>query len=145
MSTNKDAVSVCDSGLPTCIFLGLAAKQHKPQRRVATPFAMCWLSRFSRVQLFTTPWTVARQTPLSVGFSTQEYWSGLPCPPPEYLPDTGIRLGSLLSPALAGRFFNTNATWKALLANKDFKKVTVLHRWARSGYLPGAGHYVCLN
>ena len=40
------------------------------------------LSRFSHVQLFGTPWTVARQAPLSVGFSRQEYWSGLPCLPP---------------------------------------------------------------
>ena len=42
----------------------------------------CMLSRFSRVRLFATPWTVARQAPLSVGFSRREYWSGLPCPPP---------------------------------------------------------------
>ena len=40
------------------------------------------LSHFSRVQLFATPWTVAHQAPLSMGFSRQEYWSGLPCPPP---------------------------------------------------------------
>ena len=41
----------------------------------------CVLSRFSHVQLFATPWIVARQAPLSMGFSRQEYWSGLPCPP----------------------------------------------------------------
>ena len=40
--------------------------------------------------LFATPWTVARQAPLSVGFSRQEYWSGSPCPPPGGLPDPGI-------------------------------------------------------
>ena len=50
----------------------------------------CVLSCFSRVQLFGTLWTVARQTPLSMGFSRQEYWSGLPCPPPGDLPDPGI-------------------------------------------------------
>ena len=44
----------------------------------------------SRVQLFVTPWTVARQAPLSVGFSRQEHWSGLPCPPPRDLPNPGI-------------------------------------------------------
>ena len=44
----------------------------------------------SCVQLCVTPWTVALQTPLSIGFSRQEYWSGLPCPPPEDLPDPGI-------------------------------------------------------
>ena len=45
----------------------------------------------SRVQLFATPWGVARQAPLSMGFSRQEYWSGLPCPPPGELPDPGIK------------------------------------------------------
>ena len=47
-------------------------------------------------------------------FSRQEYWSGLPCPPPGNLPDPGIKLASLMSPALAGRFFTTSATWEAL-------------------------------
>ena len=40
--------------------------------------------------LFATPWTVAHQTPLSMGFSRQEYWSGLPCPPPGDLPNPGL-------------------------------------------------------
>ena len=44
---------------------------------------------FSRVQLFVTPWTVALQAPLSMGFSRQEYWSGLPCPPPGVFPTQG--------------------------------------------------------
>ena len=51
---------------------------------------VCMLSRFSRVQLLETPWTVARQPPLSMGFSRQEYCSGLPCPSPGDLPDPGI-------------------------------------------------------
>ena len=55
-------------------------------------------------------WTVALQGPLSMGFFRQEYWSGLPCPPPGDLPDTGIKLASLMSPALAGCFFITRAT-----------------------------------
>ena len=45
---------------------------------------VCMLSHFSSVQLFATPWTVACQAPLSTSFSRQEYWSGLPCPPPLY-------------------------------------------------------------
>ena len=53
----------------------------------------------SRVQLFVTPWTVACHAPLSMGFSKQEYWSGLPFPSPGDLPDQGLELGS---PALAG-------------------------------------------
>ena len=59
----------------------------------------------SHVQLSVTPWTVACQALLSMGFSRQEYWSGLRCPPPGDLPNTGIKPVSLPSPALAHRFF----------------------------------------
>ena len=69
------------------------------------------LSRFSRKRLFVSLWTVAHQAPLSMGFSRQEYWNGLPCPPPGALPDPGIEPTSLMSPALAGRFFTISATW----------------------------------
>ena len=55
---------------------------------------VCVLSRFSRVRLFVTLWTVACQAPLSMGFSRQEYWSGLPRPPPGDLPDPGLEPGS---------------------------------------------------
>ena len=44
-------------------------------------YGACVLRCFRYVQLFATPWTVARQAPLSMGFSRQEYWNGLPCPP----------------------------------------------------------------
>ena len=57
-----------------------------------------------------TPWTIAHQAPLCMGFSRQEYWSGLPCPPPGDLPYPGIKPVSLRSPALAGGFFTTSAT-----------------------------------
>ena len=60
------------------------------------------LSHFSCVQHFATPWTAAHQAPLSMGFSRQEYWSGLPCPPPGDLSDPGIEPVSLTSPSLAG-------------------------------------------
>ena len=73
------------------------------------------LSRFSHVRLYATLWAVACQAPLFVGFSRQEYWSGQPCPPPGDLPDPGIEPVSLTSPALAGGFFTTSATWEALL------------------------------
>ena len=53
------------------------------------------------------PWTVAHQPPLSMGFSRQEYWSGLPFSPPGDLPNPGIEPASLASPALAGGFFTT--------------------------------------
>ena len=71
------------------------------------------LQSLSRVQLFVIPRTVALQAPLSLGFSRQEYWNGLPCPSPGYLPNPGIESTSLMSPALAGRFFTTSATWEA--------------------------------
>ena len=70
-------------------------------------------SQFSYIQLFVTPWTVARQAPLSTGFSRQEYWSGLPCPPPGDLPNPGIKSESLTSPALGGGFLTTSPTWEA--------------------------------
>ena len=66
-------------------------------------------SDFGCVQLFSTPWTIACQAPLSLGLSRQEHWSGLPCPPPRDLPDPGIEPTSLTSPALAGGFFTTSA------------------------------------
>ena len=75
---------------------------------------MLYISCFSHVWLSATPWTVAHQAPLLMRFPRQEYWSGLPCPPPGNLPDPGIKLASLMSPALAGRFFTTSATWEAL-------------------------------
>ena len=62
---------------------------------------------FSHVRLFATPWTVAYQAPLSMEFSRQEYWSGLPFPPPGYLPDPEIEPISLASPALSGGLFTT--------------------------------------
>ena len=78
------------------------------------------LSCFSQVQLLVTPCTIALQAPLSMGFSRQEYWSGLPCPLPGVLPNSGIKHVSLRSPALAGRFFfffffflTTSPTWEA--------------------------------
>ena len=67
-------------------------------------FASCVLSC---VQLLVTPRAGALQAPLSMGFPRQEYWSGLPFPPPRDLLDPGIEPLSLISPALAGGFFTT--------------------------------------
>ena len=60
---------------------------------------VCVLSHFSRVSLFVTPWTVAHKAPLSMEFSWQEYWSGLPCPLPEDLLNLGIKPVPLTPPA----------------------------------------------
>ena len=72
----------------------------------------------SCLTLCNTVWTAAHQTPLSTGFSRQEYWSGLRCSPPGDLPDKGIEPSSLMSPALAGGFvlfcFTTSTTWEIL-------------------------------
>ena len=70
------------------------------------------LSCFSHVQLFATLWTVAFQAPLSMGFSRQEYCSGLLCPPPGNLPDPGIEPTSPVSPALQADFLPTETPGK---------------------------------
>ena len=68
-----------------------------------------------------TLWTVVLQAPLSMGFSRQEYWNGLPCIPPGDLPYPGIEPMSLMSPALAGGFLTTRATWKAPKCNRQLE------------------------
>ena len=65
---------------------------------------------FSPVWLFVIPWSVAHQASLFMGFSRQEYWSGLSCPFPGDLPDPQIEPASLMSPALVGSFFTPSAT-----------------------------------
>ena len=67
---------------------------------------------FICVQLFVTLWTAAHQAPLSMGFSRQEYWSGLPCPPPGDLPDLGIEPTTLASPALQADSLPTESPGK---------------------------------
>ena len=66
----------------------------------------------SRVQLFVTLWIIVCQAPLSMGFSRQEYWCGLPSPTPGDLPDPGIELTFLASPALTGKFLPTEPPGK---------------------------------
>ena len=85
----------------------LAAKR-LPQMKTAVAANL-----LSHVQLCATPWTVAHQPPLSMGFSKREYWSGVPCPPLGDLPDPGIEPVSLTSPTLSGGFFTTSTTWEA--------------------------------
>ena len=71
------------------------------------------LSCFTYVHFFATLWTVGPHSPLSMGFSRQDYQSGLPCPPPRHLPDPRIEPVFVMSPALAGNFFTTSTTWEA--------------------------------
>ena len=86
----------------------------------------------SCVQLSETPWNLAHQAPLSMEFSRQEYWSGLPFSPPGHLPDPGIELVSLTSPALAGGFFIPSATWEAPPLEgrpADFPEMGLVSSW----------------
>ena len=69
---------------------------------------------------FVTPWAVAHQAPLSMGFSRQEYWSGLPFPSPGDLPHPGIDLMSLISPGLTGEFFTTSTTQEAQMEDTKY-------------------------
>ena len=87
------------------------------------------LSHFTCVWLFATLWTIDRQALLSMGFSKQEYWSGLPCSHPGELPNPGIELKSLMSPALAGWLFTTSATWEAWMPER------VIANWQNFGQL----------
>ena len=73
-----------------------------------TTMLVCWVA--SVMSDSGIPWTVAHQAPPSMGFSRQEYWSGLLRPPPGDLPNPGTEPEALMSPALAGVFFTTSAT-----------------------------------
>ena len=83
------------------------ARKSGSEQSLVGPERSIVLSHFSHVWLFVTPWTVTCQASLSMGFSRQEYWSGLPFPSPRDLPNPGIEPVCLMSPALAGRFFTT--------------------------------------
>ena len=100
------------------------------------------LSHVSNLHLFVTLWTVAHQASLSVGFSRQEYWSGLPFPPPGDLSNPRIETASPESPASACRFFTTKeflprrffprATWEAqvlyyLLNERKCQNILTIH------------------
>ena len=93
-----------------------ATSCHLPTGRILNFSFLIWacvLNHLSHVQLFVTPWTVACQAPLSMGFSRQEYWSGWPCPLPGDFPSPGVESMSLMYPALVSRFFTTGAPWEA--------------------------------
>ena len=74
-----------------------------------------------------TPWTAARQAPLSMGFSRQEDWSGLPCPPPGDPPHPGVEPKSPISPALASGFFTAGPPGKHPFVFGEVRTVYFLH------------------
>ena len=93
--------------------------------------------RSSCVQLFATLWTVTCQASLSVGFSRQEYWNGLPFPSPGHLPHPGMQPVSLTSPALAGGFLTSSASWEAQATLGPTLLRKIQERKQSSGFLRG--------
>ena len=83
---------------------------------------VCEVSYFSHVRLFVTPWTVACQSPLSMGFSRQEYWSGLSCPPPGESSWPKDQTHVSCVSCIAGRFFTHWATWEACFTTNLWQK-----------------------
>ena len=83
---------------------------------------------FSQAQLFATPWTVAHQAPLSMGFSKQEHWSELPLPTLGDLPHPGIKPMLLISPALAGGFSATEPPGKSELKLREANSLVHSHQ-----------------
>ena len=115
--------------------------------RIRSPFKLttpcvCVLSHFSSVRFSATLWTVAHQVPPSMGFSRREYCSGLPCPPPGDPPGPGIEPASLTSPALAGRFFTTSATWEAQLLH-NIGQIPSLRVLTRKVMMSTLFHILC--
>ena len=94
--------------------------------RVFQDLCACLLNHFRRVWLFAFLWTITHQAPLSMGFSRQEYWGGLPFPLLTDLPNPGIKPISIISPALAGRVFISSATWEVLHHLRYFLKTVYL-------------------
>ena len=102
------------------LFKQNSTENSNPQSKLATLQVLIqlytWLcvcaQLLSHVQLFVIPWTVVHQAPLSMAFSRQEYWSGLPFPSPGDIPDIGIKP---TTPALAGGFFTICTSWEALI------------------------------
>ena len=85
-------------------------------------YSMCVLSSFSHVRLFVTLCTIAHQAPLSMGFPSQGYWSGLPFPSLGDLADSGIEPASPVSPALAGRFSIAEPSGEPVNQNYRYSK-----------------------
>ena len=109
---NPPCPGVMRAAFPTALCSSVLLTRHwDNQARTPDP---SWLrvQSLSRVRLFVTPWTTAHQAPLSMGFSRQEYWSGLSCPPPGDLPNLGIKPTSPADSCIAGRFFTAEPPGK---------------------------------
>ena len=115
-SSVDDWIINCDTPRQWNIFQCLKEMSYQAIKRHGKKHKCILCVRAKSFQSFgpwVTLWTIACQAPLSMGFSRQECWSGLPCSLPRDLPDPGIEPRSLMSPALTGGFLTTRATWKA--------------------------------
>ena len=92
------------------------SQMKKGQGVVFSAIAAAAVQLLNLVRLFTTPWTIACQVPLSMGFPRQECWNRLPFPSPGFLPDPGIKLAS---PALVGGFFTTEPPGKPHFSSQN--------------------------
>ena len=101
-TASESPLSPALASLNHCLFI-----QSSPHWQLGVSFSLTVVLVTQSCPTLVTPWTVARQAPLSMGFSRQEYWTGLPFPPPGNLPNPGIEPVSLASPALASGFFTT--------------------------------------
>ena len=95
---------------------------------------MYMLNCFSHVRLFATLWTAAHEAPLSMGFSRQEYWSWLPCPPPGDLPDPGIEPKSYFS-GIGRRILYHQCHLESPFSNNECKSSFLLYNWASQATL----------
>ena len=115
--------------LSRSLYLCVGKISKKASRRIhvivrINPIIMMRVCMLSHALLFETPWTAAHHAPPSMGFSRQEHWSGLPCPPQGNLSDPGIKPPS---PALAGRFLTTGPQGKPTLQNRSRRVIPDCH------------------
>ena len=111
---------------------------------LTTPETRC-AKLLSSVQLFATLWMVVHQVPLSVGFSRQEYWSGLLGPLGQDLPGPGTESASLISPALTGGFFTSRVTRDKLTKSNPGVHSLVsgtMRTHLLSGWVLGGNHFI---
>ena len=142
----RDAYVGCMSWRPESITAFPSLRVRSWTRWLLRSCLCCVLSHFSRVWLYGTLWTAALQAPLSMGFSRQEYWSGLPYPPlGRSSLNPGVEPASLMSPVLAGRFFTPSTTWEAevlssqmllrlCLASSEVMNCFLNREWKRINY-----------
>ena len=124
----KSVISDLGPSLAGAVFSKRLRKMHLRSPNSSPPRVCCALSLSSHVWLFATLWTVAHQTPLSMGFSRQKYWSGLPCPPPGALPHPGIKRIFFTFPTLGRGPLPLSATWLTPIYKDHYKEI--LELWA---------------